>query len=338
MLVVTDGHLDLFSAKTAVGLLRYCPDEVVAVLDRQHARGDLAALVGVGAGVPIVADVGAALAYQPNQFVIGVALPGEQFPPAWREMILAALDSGLDIVNGLHMRLSDDAEIAARAQARGRRLIDVRHAPYAHCVGAGRAAQTRARRVLTVGSDCNVGKKITSLELQRGLAARGLKAEFLATGQTGVMIAGSGLVIDRVISDFLAGAVETAVLERGDNDFLLVEGQGGLLHPGFSGVTLGLMHGVLPDYMVLCHVPTRVKMRHTDVVIPALDELVRLHEAVLAPLYPSQTIGVAINGFGLSDEQLDEVIADAERRTGLPATDVIRRGAGKLMDALMAAW
>jgi uncharacterized NAD-dependent epimerase/dehydratase family protein len=335
MLVVTDGYLDLFAAKTAVGLLRYCPEEVVAVLDRQHAGRDLAQLVGAGTGVPIVASIKAALPYRPNQFVIGVALPGEQFPPAWRAMILDALDHGLDIVNGLHMRLQDDAEIASRAAQHSRRLWDVRHTPAVHRVGTGQAVHTRAQRILTVGSDCNVGKKITALELQRGLRQRGLSAEFLATGQTGVMIAGSGIIADRVISDFLAGAVEAAVLERGDADFLLIEGQGGLLHPGFSAVTLGLMHGALPDAMILCHVPTRTQMRHTDVAIPPLEDLIRLHEQLLAPLHPCKIVGIALNGFGVSDQQLDQTIKQCEQQTGLPTTDCIRRSIDTLLDALI---
>jgi len=339
LLIIAEGRLDLFAAKTAVSLLRYCPDEVVAVVDSQHAGGDLTSLVGTGAGVPIVPDVAAALPLKPDHLVIGVALPGGVLPPAWRSAILEALRNGMDVLNGMHTALADDERLAACATECGRRLYDLRHVTREYPVGLARAVGTRAKRVLTVGSDCNVGKMVASLEIVRDLCGRDRPARMIATGQTGVLITGHGEVIDAVKSDFVAGAVEMLLLAedaRGE-EFLVVEGQGSILHPGFSGVTLGLMHGTLPDAMILCHAPARTTMRHTQIPVPPLPELVRLHEELLAPIHPCRVVGVALNCFGMSPAQTAETIERTQQETGLPATDCLGAGVEPLTDALLEA-
>lgn len=334
--ILTDGYLDVFSAKTAVGLLRYCPDEVVAVLDRAHADGNLEDIVGVGAGVPIVDSVRSALRHQPDRLVLGAAIPGGRLPDAWRAIIRAALAAGLDVVNGLHTRLNDDAELARCAADAGRKLWDVRACPGVSTVGTGKARQTRAKRILTVGTDCNLGKRLTAMELVGELARRGLRAEFVPTGQTGVMIRGSGVVIDALPVDFVSGAVEAAVLEHRDADYVVVEGQGALLHPSYSAVTMGLLHGVLPDFLVLCHAPTRRHMRHTDIPIPPLDEVVRLHQAVLQPIHPPSVVGVALNCYGMSEKRFRQVLNQVRTLTGLPVVDPVRTGVADLADAVCA--
>jgi uncharacterized NAD-dependent epimerase/dehydratase family protein len=335
--ILTDGFLDVFTAKTAVGLLRYCPEEVVAVVDRAKAGGDLAALVGVGKGVPIVENIAAALAYQPDHLALGAAFSGGRLPDTWRASIRGALAAGMNVINGLHTRLNDDPELARCAADAGRTIWDVRACTKSLNVGMGKARQTRAKRILTVGTDCNLGKKVTSLELVSELRRRGLRAEFVPTGQTGVMICGRGVVIDAVLSDFVSGAVEEAVLECPDADYIVVEGQGALLHPSFSAVTLGLMHGALPDLMVLCGAPGRRHMRHTDIPIPPLDELIRLHEGLLRPIHPSKVVGVALNTFGLSEETYRQALGKARAESGLPVGDPVRAGAGWLADAVCAA-
>ncbi len=336
MCILTDGYLDVFSAKTAVGLLRYCPDEVVAVLDRAHAGESLEKLVGVGANVPIVDSVQAALQYRPDQFVLGAVRSGGQLPEEWRATICAALAAGLDVVNGLHTRLNDDPEVARCAADAGRSIWDVRARPRPSVVGTGKARQTRAKRILTVGTDCNLGKRLTALELVADLSRRGLRAEFVPTGQTGVMIRGSGVVIDALPADFVSGVVEAAVLEHRDADYVVVEGQGALLHPSYSAVTMGLLHGVLPDFMVLCHAPTRRHMRHTDISIPPLDEIVRLHQAVLQPIHPPRVVGVALNCHGMSERQFRQALNQVRTLTGLPVVDPVRTGVADLADAVCA--
>ncbi|HUT79355.1 MAG TPA: DUF1611 domain-containing protein [Polyangia bacterium] len=335
---MTDGHLDVFVAKTAVSLLRYCADEVVAVLDAQHAGADLASIVDVQTHVPIVDSVAAALPLQPDHLVIGVANPGGILPPAWRATIIEALANGMDVINGLHTLLTDDEELVRCAADHGRRIHDLRRVTRTYPIGSGKAAGTRARRILTVGTDCNVGKMLASIELARDLTSRGHAARFVATGQTGVLVAGHGEVIDAVKSDFVSGAVETLVLEADEEgvEFIVVEGQGAMLHPGFSGVTLGLMHGVLPDRMILCHQPSRQFMRHTRIPVPALDESIALHQQLLAPIHASRVVAVALNCVGMSPQQIRESIDQTQRATGgMPAADCARTGVEPLTDALL---
>ncbi len=337
MCILTDGRLDPFNAKTAVGLLRYCPDEVVAVLDREHAGQSLVPLVGCGEGVPVVPDIASAVPHRPDQLVLGVALPGGQLPDEWRGVLKSALEAGMDIVNGLHSRLNRDAELAAVAAQTGRRIFDLRHVSQPTTVGTGKARHTRAKRVLTVGTDCNIGKRVTALELTRELNRRGSRAEFLATGQTGVMISGSGVIVDAVISDFVSGAIEQAVLERGDADYVVVEGQGALLHPSYSAVTLGLLHGTLPDFMVLCHAPARTTMRNTDVPRPPLNDAIALYEAIVRPIHPARVVGVALNSLGLSDAEREQVVQQTREQTGLPVVDSLRTGVAELVDVIHTA-
>lgn len=339
LLVLTGGCLDILEAKTAVVLLRYCPEQVVAILDAEHAGQNLVELVGTGEGVPIVDSVAAALPFEPNHLVIGAVFPGGVLPASWRTFLLDAIRAGLHIINGLHTPLGEDAELSTCAVKHGCNLYDLREISRQYPVGAGRAAKTRARRILTVGTDCNLGKMVTSLELVAELNRRGQRAEFVATGQTGVMVSGRGEVLDAVKSDFVAGAVESLVLEADDTgcDFIVVEGQGALLHPGFSGVTLGLMHGVLPDVMIMCHDPTRKIMRHSQASIPRLDTLIGLHESILAPLHPSKVVGLAINGFGQTQDQIRDCVRIASTETALPATDCVALGPGPLVDAILKA-
>jgi uncharacterized NAD-dependent epimerase/dehydratase family protein len=190
--------------------------------------------------------------------------------------------------------------------------------------------------VLTVGTDSNLGKRLTALELTRALQARGVRAEFLATGQTGVIITGGGLVVDAVLSDFVSGAVEDAVLARGDAEVLVVEGQGALMHPSYSAVTLGLLHGAVPDRMVLCHHPARTRFRNVDMPMPSLPEYVRLYEAVLRPIHPGRIVGVALNCHGMTEAAYRDALRRTRSETGLPAVDCIRDGAEILVDAVLA--
>jgi len=334
--ILTDGYLDLFTAKTAVGLLWHCPQEVVVVVDSHHVGGDLVSLVGCGGGVPIVGSVPDAVVYRPDHLVIGATLPGGRFPDAWRRHVLDGLAAGMHVVNGLHTRLADDPEFCAVAARAQRRVVDVRTVRQPDKVGTALARSTRARRVLTVGTDCNLGKRLTAIELTRALRARGLCAEFLATGQTGVMITGGGIVVDAVLSDFVSGAVEAMVLEHADADVVVVEGQGALQHPSYSAVTAGLLHGAVPDRMILCHAPSRIRFRNTDVPLPPLTETIRLHEAMLRPLHVGRVAAVALNCHGMTDESYRRAVDRIRSETGLPAVDCIREGADILVEAVLS--
>ncbi len=337
LLLLTSGCLDVLTAKTAVTLLRYCPDEVVAVLDAEHAGQDLAALVDAGRGVPIVDSVEAALPLDPDHLVLGAVFPGGVLPARWRVALIEALSNGMHVINGLHTPVGRDQELAAVASEHGRYIYDLRQVSREYPVGTGRAVTTRATRVLTVGSDCNLGKMVTSVEVGRELAARGRPAEFVATGQTGVMVAGRGEVVDAVKSDFVSGSAEALVLEADETgpDFIIVEGQGALLHPGFSAVTLGLMHGVLPDLMILCHDPSRELMRHTQTPVPPLARLISLHEAILEPIHRSKVVAISLNCFGMPADQIRATIEKVQSETGLPATDCVRTGVAPLVEGLL---
>ena len=335
IVILAAGRLDAFTAKTAAGVIRYRGDEVVAVLAPEHAGGDLEALLGVGSGIPIIASLTEIDDLRPDTLLIGVATPGGTLPDAWRGILAEALERKMTVLNGLHTMLADDADLAALARRHGAKILDVRRPPDDLSVGMGRAADIETHVVLTVGSDCNVGKKITAIEITRELRSRNHDAVFVPTGQTGIMIEGRGIAVDRVIGDFISGAAERLVLEHKEHDWIIVEGQGAIFHPAYSGVTLGLMHGACPSAMVLCHQPTRRCLRHTDLAMPSLPHLVAMHEALMAPLRDSSVVGASLNCLGLDDAAAAAAVNEAHEALQLPATDVVRFGAASLVDALL---
>ena len=341
--LMAEGRFTPLDAKTAVGVLRYRPDQVAAVLDSTRAGRTAAACVGVGGAIPVVADVEAAAAAGADSLLIGVAPQGGELPPAWRAAVRAALARGWDVLSGLHVFLADDAEFAALAARSHARIVDVRRPPATRRIAAGRAARLEATVVLTVGSDCNVGKMTASLEIVRALEASGTPAAFVATGQTGMFIADRGLAVDAVVADFVAGEVEALVLEAAeDHDLVVVEGQGALHHPAYSGVTLALIHGACPAAMVLCHEAGRDRIRAGGAMdpgwpIPPLPELVAAYRAAASWLRPSSVVGIALNTLALEEGAARAACAVAARETGLPTTDPVRFGAAPLAAAVKAA-
>jgi uncharacterized NAD-dependent epimerase/dehydratase family protein len=334
LLILADGDLGVFSAKTATSLIRYRPNDVVGVLDREHAGRTTREVLGVPAAVPIVATMEEGLRLKPDTLVIGIAPAGGGLPEPWRVTIRTALTSGLSVIGGLHVFIGDDPEFAALAQQHSGQILDLRKPPEDRPIAQAKARGTRARRVLTVGTDCNVGKMVAALEITASARRRDLDARFVATGQTGMMIAGSGVTLDRIAGDFMSGFIEKEVLAVGDADLVVVEGQGALLHPAFSGVTLALLHGALPDAMVLVHHVARTIMRHSDVAIPPLPDWIRRYEDAVAPIHPGKVVGIAINPHGVSAEEAQRAIRKAEEETGLPAVDVVAEGADRLLDAI----
>jgi uncharacterized NAD-dependent epimerase/dehydratase family protein len=340
LVLLAEGAFTPLDAKTAVGVLRYRAADVAAVLDSTRAGRTAAACVGVGGAVSVVATLDAAAAAGGDSLLIGVAPQGGALPPAWRALVRDALARGWDVLSGLHVFLADDPELAAAAAAGGARIVDVRRPPAERTVGAGRASRAGAVVALTVGSDCNVGKMTASLEIVAALRAAGVRAAFVATGQTGIFIAGSGAVVDAIPSDFVAGAVENLVLEAArDAEVVVVEGQGSIHHPGYSGVTLGLMHGAAPEALILCHREGHERIRAGaagDPVwpVPPLAELIRDNEAAAAWVRPAPVVGVALNTYGLAEPAARAACERAARETGRPATDPVRFGAAALAAAL----
>jgi len=343
--VLAEGAFGVETAKTATSAIRYLPERVSSILDSRFAASTVTDVIGFGGAIPIVSSLSEALALEPGPeaLLIGIAPQGGTLPEAWRGMLHDALKAGLDVWSGLHTHLSRDPDLSALAAALGRSLVDLRKPPPDLVVGTGLAQRTTALRVLTVGSDCNVGKMTTALELRRELEERGVRTGFAATGQTGILIAGSGIAVDAVLSDFVSGATERVTLEAArDTDVVLIEGQGSLMHPGYSAVTLGLLHGALPQCMVLCAMPGRGSIyggNHDWVSLPPLEEVIRRYEEALSwahPDTPGKVVAVSLATYDLDEEEAKAAVEEVIRMTGLPVTDPIRFGVEPIVAAVEA--
>jgi uncharacterized NAD-dependent epimerase/dehydratase family protein len=338
-LILADGDFGPMTSKTANSVIRYLPERVVGVLDRQEAGRAVADVLGFGGRIPVVPSMTEGLRLGPTAVLIGIAPQGGRLPAEWRAWLLEAVDAGCEIWSGLHTFLADDPELVARAQARGVRLQDLRKSPADLPIASGLAKAVEAYVVLAVGTDCNVGKMTAQLQLVRGLRERGLRTRFVATGQTGIMIEGWGIAVDAVVSDFVAGAAERLVLEGAkEADVVLVEGQGSINHPGYSAVTLGLLHGSCPDGMILCHQASREYLgdyrRTSEFRIPPLAQYVRWYEDLAAAVHPARVVGISMNTYDLDAAAAQDACASAEDMTGLPCTDPVRFDPAPLLDAV----
>ena len=313
-------------AKTAAGLRDWCPADVVGQYALPACSVDL--------GLPVLTPAEAA-ARGAGSLVIGVAPVGGAIPPAWWPTLFAALEAGLDLVSGMHTRLGDIPGLAAEAARRGRQLFDVRHAGRHFSAGTGQ--KRSGRRLLTVGMDCAIGKKYTALTLARDLAARGCAADFRATGQTGIMIAGRGVAIDAVVADFIAGAAEWLSPANAADHWDVVEGQGALFHPAYAGVTLGLIHGTQPDALVLCHDPLRATIDdYSHCPLPTLAEAMRQYlTAAHVTNAAARFVGISLDTSRLDAARRDALRRDWEAEFGLPVIDPVRDGAMRIVDVLL---
>jgi uncharacterized NAD-dependent epimerase/dehydratase family protein len=339
--IFAEGLFESHSGKTAHGVIRYGNRDVVAVVDSTNAGRTAAEIEPFCVrDVPVVATVAEAIERGATTLLIGVAPTGGKLDPAWRPALLEAIEAGLDLEAGLHTELAADPELRAAAERRGTGLRDLRAAPPDLTVPAGPASRKQGVRVVhSVGSDTVIGKKVVTLELDRAARERGLSSVYVPTGQTGVAIAGWGLAVDHVISDYVAGAAERLVNEGSERaDLLFVEGQGAIFHPAYSGVTLGLLHGSAPDVLVLVHKAGAFALRnYPDLPLRPLRELVAAYEQVAAPVRPARVAAIALNTSTLDEGAARVAIAEAESQTGLPADDVVRFGADRVLDAVLAA-
>jgi uncharacterized NAD-dependent epimerase/dehydratase family protein len=299
-------------------------------------------VLGFGGAMPIVGSMREGLALGPTAVLIGIAPQGGRMPAEWRAWLAEALDHGCDLWSGLHTFLGDDPLLAEKARAHGRRIFDLRRPPADLPIASGAAKTVEPLVVLTVGTDCNVGKMTAQLQLTKQLNARDVRTRFVATGQTGIMIEGWGIAVDAVVADFIAGAAERLVLEGAkDADVILVEGQGSLNHPGYSGVTLGLLHGSCPDALILCHQSTREYIgdyrQEAWLRIPPLTEYIKLYETVGSAVHPTKVIGISLNTYDMTEAEAREACEAAARETGLPATDPVRFDPAPLVDAVVSA-
>ena len=342
LVILAEGMFGDSHAKTAYGVIRYGRDDVVAVLDSTQAGRSVEAFLP-GHDIPIVStlDEALAMAPRPDALLIGIAPTGGKLPASWRSTILAAIMAGLDVLSGLHTFLGDDPEFASAAAVRGTRIVDYRRPPDRMETSVGRRHGPGKRVLLTVGTDCAIGKMSVALELRRAALAAGDRAVFVPSGQTGMMIDGWGVAVDRLIADFAQGTVEWLV-EQAESmgDWVLVEGQGSLDHPAYSAVTLALIHGATPHGLILVHKPgtTEHEFDHLpDVSFPiaSLPGFIRIHEQVAALVAPSTVVAVALNtSLYPDDADARRIIAETAAETGLPAADPVRFGADELWAAI----
>lgn len=333
MVLLTDGCADVHTAKTAINILRYKPQEVVAVLDSTSAGKSAGETLGVGGSIPVVA----ALADAPgaNTLVIGIAPPGGRIPPHWKAIILEAIRRKLDVVSGLHEFLKDDPDFARAAQENGVRLVDVRD-NQERDVSNRTGIREGCLRIHTIGHDCSCGKMLVAVEIAEALRRSGVDAKFVATGQTGIMIEGDGCPVDRVICDFLNGAAEKLVLANQHHEVIVIEGQGTLFHPRYSCVTLGLLHGSIPDGLILCYdMGRKVVYGMEEFPLPPLDQVKDFYERAGGIMHPCRVIGLAIDSHRFSAAEAAAERKRAKRWLGLPACDVLRDGPDELLEAVL---
>lgn len=333
--ILAEGKLAVFGAKTASCVIRYAPQEVVAVIDSTKAGRAVSDVLGFGGAIPIVGSVSEALRFEPKMLIVGIAPIGGGLPDTYRHIIKEAITAGLHIISGLHYFLSEDEGLARLADRHSVRLLDVRRPPASLTVSKGEAQYLPVFRVLTVGSDCSVGKMVTAWEITNALRKRGVDARFCATGQTGIILAGSGIAVDRVVCDFIAGAAESLVRGVLDAEMAVVEGQGSIYHPAYSGVTLGMLHGCAPNVMVLCHHYNRTHIKEYNVPIPPLKRIIADYEWAAGLTHPSSVVAVALNTVDTDYETAKEVCSDLSERIGLPVTDCIRFGADAVIEPIV---
>ena len=339
--IFADGWFETDNGKAGHALLRYGPRPVVCVIDsRQAGRTAREVVPYTASDVPIVATVGEAAALGAEVLAIGVAPTGGKLPAEWRQALLDALALGLNVEAGLHDELGADPVLREAATRAGRELRDLRVAPGLLSTPTGEGRRLPVRIVHAVGSDCAIGKMTAVLELNRAAEAAGEQTVFVPTGQVGVSVAGWGIAVDHVIADYVAGAAERLVIEgatRGDT--LLVEGQGALHHPAYSGVTLGLLHGCTPHVLVLCHLAGATHVDEwPDVPIPPLSELAQAYESIAAPMRHAPVAAIMLNTRHLADERdARAACASVEQETGRVCDDPVRFGAERLWTAVAAA-
>lgn len=318
---------DPLAAKVAQGIKDWRPDFALGQLRMDGCNADM--------GLPDM-TLAEAKAAGVKTVVIGVANRGGVISQAWKKILVTALEEGFDLASGLHNLLRDEPDLAAVAQATGRTLHDVRVPTVDYPIANGK--KRKGKRMLAVGTDCSIGKMYTALCMDKEMRARGLKSSFRATGQTGILITGDGVPLDAVIADFMAGAVEWLTPDNDADHWDLIEGQGSLYHVSYSGVTLALIHGGQPDALVICHEPTRKHMRGLpDYTLPSIEAVRDMALALARVANPAcVAVGVSINTQAMSEAEAKAYLAEVEQRTGLPATDPFRFGAGKLVDAMLA--
>lgn len=334
IIILTEGHTEPHAGKTAANVIRYRGQEVVALLDSSQKGKTSGELLGVG-NTPVVGSLDEAPSA--DTLLLGIAPPGGKIPPSWRKVIVDAIARRkMDVISGLHDFLCDDVEFSSAAKTSGVKLFDIRKNAE-KTIARRQGLRRDCLRVATVGHDCSIGKMVVSVEVTNGLKKRGQRAKFIATGQTGIMIEGDGLPIDCIVADFVSGAAEKMILEHQHNhDILVIEGQGSLVHPSYSGVTLSLLHGSAPQALILCYeVGREVVTGVESVKIPPLGEIKKMFELMANIHQRCAVIGIGINSRRLNAAEAARERDRVKQEFGLPACDVLRDGPDELVQAVM---
>jgi uncharacterized NAD-dependent epimerase/dehydratase family protein len=333
IVVLTEGFTSPIAAKTAVSVIRYRPESVVAIFDSTQAGKTSQQVFGVGGEIPVINSLESAK--DADTLLVGIAPPGGRLPAAMRKVVLAAIERGMTIESGLHEFLSDDPDFVAAAARTGAVLKDVRKNDERD-VANRQGINERCLRIHTVGNDCCVGKMVVAIEVANGLKRAGHDAKFVATGQTGIMIEGDGCPIDRVISDFTNGAAEKLVLANQNHEIMLIEGQGSVTHPRYSAVTVGLLHGCMPDGLILCYEVGRTHVNGMpEIRLTPFEDVLRLNEQLASVMHPCRVIGIAMNSRLCTPDEAEAERERIRRQFELPVCDVFRHGADDLVEAVL---
>jgi len=335
IVILAEKRLGPLTSKMANGVIRYLSDEVVAVIDSRHVGRTVKDVLQFGRDIPIYASLDEAMIHNPNTLLIGISPPGGKFPTEWYSLIIAAIQNRLHVVSGLHDYLNDIAEFKVLAEKYNVKITDLRKTKKTGKIARGSAKNFQSKIVLTVGTHGNVGKMTTTIEMVKQFQRAGKSADWIATGQIGMLIKGKGIAVDTIKGDFISGAVETAVgAADGNFEYLFVEGQGSIQHLGYSAVSLGILHGCLPDALILCH---RSDIGISDYGIDTnnLARAIQLHEDLISLIKPTKVVAISLNSYHLVEEKSHELCKEIELKTNLPTTDPIRFGAEPLMQAVV---
>jgi uncharacterized NAD-dependent epimerase/dehydratase family protein len=336
IVILAEKRLGPLTSKMANGVIRYLNKEVVAVIDSRHAGKTVQDVLKFGGDIPIYSSLEEAISHNPNTLLIGISQKGGKFPSEWYSLVITAIQNRLHIVSGLHDYLTDIAEFKVLAEKYHVRLTDLRKVKKSGIVARGIAKKFKSKIILTVGTHGNVGKMTATIEMVKQMQKSGKAADWIATGQIGMLIKGKGIAVDTVKGDFISGAVESAVANAdGSFEYIFVEGQGSIQHLGYSSVALALMHGCLPDAMILCH-RSDVGISDYGVDTENLTDIIQLYESMLSFIKPSKVIAIAVNTYHMSDEKASAYLEDVTQKTGLPATDPIRFGAEDISNQIVS--
>jgi len=333
--ILAEGQFSHHTSKTANGVIWFIPEQVVAVIDSTNAGKTTQDVIQAGGSIPVVTGLQESLRYRPNALLIGIAPPGGALPDSFKGVIRSAIENGLDILNGLHTFVGDDPELVELARRHRVKIIDYRRPPKQLHIAGMRWKERKSKVVLGIGIDANIGKKSTAIALWKDFLKRGYRADFIPTGQTGMMITGKGIAVDALPSDFVSGAIEDLVTASAkDHEVIFVEGQGSLVHQGYSAVATGILHGAMPDAMILSLEANR-SQNDFGMPYPDVSQVIRLHEDMVGIYRPTMTVGVSLITYGLDDDAARKAIEDTQTKTGLPTTDPLRFGAGVLTEAII---